>query len=576
MRKKSKLNLLSVLLLAAIMLVTACSKSNNGAESSQSASPSPSPSSTASGTASASAEPSASATSAERKPFTFTMNTDNPNMNWTSDVAKEITKRTGATIKWDIITGDFRTKMNVWLAAGDYPEVINIHDNTLQSYIQAKAVLDLTDLIKEHAPNIMKAFNNDLSLLQDQNDGKIYGLLQPPTQKATNLLEKGWLAIQTAVLKEAGYPQIKTLEDVHKIVADYMKKHPETGGGKTIGFSNFGEANQLFNNFDSAARLYAGFANTSTVVVDDQLNARVRFFEPGYTDFFKFLNQINKEGLFDPESLVQTQEQFTTKCNQGRVLVIFGGGSDCNASLENNNMSDHAYVWFDVVAPGAIKKVVKPTTEANRGGEMWLSITKNAKDPVRIIQFYDDMFKLENQILVGWGFEGKYYTVENGKRVVTDWLVDQYKTHPDTFWEDVGLGYARQMSANYGSGFTLSDGDFAMWQYSESWISKTTSPVVVDTLSKYGAKTQSDLLVKGEEKNYGRTAGKGTDEMKKFTTEAIAEWGKTLPKFILEKDPSKLDGIWQGLEKTLKEKGLDAYNQAATKIFQDAAKAMNK
>lgn len=576
MRKKSKLNLLSVLLLAAIMLVTACSKSNNGAESSQSASPSPSPSSTASGAASASGDPSPSATSAERKPFTFTMNTDNPNMNWTSDVAKEITKRTGATIKWDIITGDFRTKMNVWLAAGDYPEVINIHDNTLQSYIQAKAVLDLTDLIKEHAPNIMKAYNNDLSLLQDQNDGKIYGLLQPPTQKATNLLEKGWLAIQTAVLKEAGYPPIKSLEDVHKIVADYMKKHPETGGGKTIGFSNFGEANQLFNNFDSAARLYAGFANTSTVVVDDQLNARVRFFEPGYTDFFKFLNQINKEGLFDPESLVQTQEQFTTKCNQGRVLVIFGGGSDCNASLENNNMADHAYVWFDVVAPGAVKKVVKPTTEANRGGEMWLSITKNAKDPVRIIEFYDDMFKLENQILVGWGFEGKYYTVENGKRVVTDWLVDQYKTHPDTFWEDVGLGYARQMSANYGSGFTLSDGDFAMWQYSESWISKTTSPVVVDTLSKYGAKTQSDLLVKGEEKNYGRTAGKGTDEMKKFTTEAIAEWGKTLPKFILEKDPSKLDGIWQGLEKSLKEKGLDAYNQAATKIYQDAAKEMNK
>lgn len=570
MWKKSKFKLLSVVLLTASMLVTACSKNNTGAESSQSASPSP----TASGTASASADPSPSAP-AEKKPFTFTMNTDNPNMNWTSDVAKEITKRTGATIKWDIITGDFRTKMNVWLAAGDYPEVINIHDNTLQSYIQAKAVLDLTDLIKEHAPNIMKAYHDDLSLLQDKNDGKIYGLLQPPTDKVNDLTQKGWIAIQSAVLKEAGYPQIKTLDDVHKIVADYMKKNPEIGGGKTIGFSNFGEANMLFNNFDSAARQYAGFANTSGYYVDDQWNARYRFFEPGYTDFFKFLNQINKEGLFDPESLVQTQDQFTTKCNQGRVLVIFGGGSDCNASLESNNMADHSYVWFDIVAPGRTKMVATPVTYANRGGEMWLSITKNAKDPVRIIEFYDDMFKLENQILVGWGFEGKHYTVENGKRVVTDWLVDQYKTHPDTFWEDVGLGYARQMSTNYGAGFTLSDGDFAMWQFSESWISKTTSPVVVDTLAKYGAKTQADLLVKGVEKTYPRTAGKGTDEMKKFNTEAIAEWGKTLPKFILEKDPSKLDGIWQGLEKTLKDKGLDKINQAATQIFQEAAKEQN-
>jgi len=572
MWKKSKLKLLSVVLLTASMLVTACSKNNNGSGSSQSASPSPTASGTAS--ASASADPSPSAP-AEKQPFTFTMNTDNPNMNWSSDVAKEITKRTGATIKWDIITGDFRTKMNVWLAAGDYPEVINIHDNTLQSYIQAKAVLDLTDLIKEHAPNIMKAYHNDLSLLQDSNDGKIYGLLQPPTDKVVDLTQKGWIAIQSAVLKDAGYPQIKTLDDVRKIVADYMKKNPEIGGGKTIGFSNFGEANQLFNNFDSAARQYAGFANTSGYYVDDQWNARYRFFEPGYTDFFKFLNQINKEGLFDPESLVQTQDQFTTKCNQGRVLVIFGGGMDCNASLESNNMADHSYVWFDIVAPGKTKTVATPEKEARRGGEMWLSITKNAKDPVRIIEFYDDMFKLENQILVGWGFEGKHYTIENGKRVVTDWLVDQYKTHPDTFWEDVGLGYARQMSTNYGAGFTLSDGDFAMWQFSESWIQKTTSPVVVETLAKYGAKTQADLLVKGVERKYPRTAGKGTDEMKKFNTEAIAEWGKTLPKFILEKDPSKLDGIWQGLEKTLKDKGLDKVNETATKIFQDAAKEQN-
>ncbi|MFK7695146.1 hypothetical protein [Paenibacillus sp. HJGM_3] len=564
MWKRNKLNLLTAVLVTGSLLVTACSKSNTGEGSTQSPTPA------ATGTASP-----GPATPA-KTPFTFTMNTDNPIMNWTSDVAKEITKRTGATIKWDIITGDFRTKMNVWLAAGDFPEVVNIHDNTLQSYIQAKAVIDLTDLIKQHAPNIMKAYNNDLTLLKDKNDGKIYGLLQPPTKKVNDLTKKGWIGIQSAVLKDAGYPAIKTLDDVRNVVANYMKKYPEIGGGKTIGFSNYGSANQLFNIFDTAARSYGGFASTASVFVDDQWNARLRFFEPGYTDFFKFLNKVNGEGLFDPESLVQTPEQFATKCNQGRVLAIFGGGGDCNSTLEKNNMADRSYVWFDIVAPGKTKYEVKPTGEANRGGEMWLSITKNAKDPVRIIQFYDDMFKLENQILVGWGFEGKYYKVENGKRVVTDWLVDQYKTHPDTFWEDVGLGYARQMSTNYGAGFTLSDGDFAMWQFSESWISKTTSPVVVETLSKYGAKTQADLLVKSIERDYGSTAGKGTDEMKKFNTEAIAEYGKTLPKFILEKDASKLDGIWQGLEKTLKEKGLDKYNQASTEIYQAASKEIKK
>ncbi|MFC3802905.1 hypothetical protein [Cohnella sp. GCM10012308] len=576
MWKMKKHGLVSVLLLFGIV-ATACSNGNGNGNKGASQEASPSQSAAPSASASASASPSASGGEAAREPFTFTMNTDNPNINWNNEVAQEVTKRTGATIKWDVITGDFREKMNVWLAAGDYPEVINIHDNTLQSYIGAKAVLDLTDLIKTHAPNIMKAYNNDLSSLQ-QPDGKVYGLLQPPTQKVNNLTQAGWIAIQSAVLKEAGYPEIKTLDDVKKVTVDYMKKYPDIGGGKTIGFSNYGAANQLYNVFDTSARSYAGLPTTAQYFVDDQNNARLRFFEPGYTDFFKFLNQINKEGLFDPESLIQTQEQFTTKCSQGRVLVIFGGGGNCNGSLEQNNMADRTYINFDIVAPGKTKLAVKPSTYASRGGDMWLSITKNAKNPERIIQFYDDMFKLENQILVGWGIEGKYYTVENGKRTVTDWLIDEYKNRPNTFWEDLGMGYARPLSTNYASGFTLSDGDFAMYSFSESWISKNMNAVAIETLGKYGAKTSADLLVKGEEKDYqfAGSVAKWTDDIKTFNTEAIAEWGKTLPKFILEKDESKLDGIWQGLEKTLKGKGLDKQNQEVTAIYQEYLKSVGK
>jgi putative aldouronate transport system substrate-binding protein len=562
MWKNKRINLITAVLLIGSLAVTACSKSNSGSETTTS--PSPSASTTAS----------AAPTAPPKTPFTFTMNTDNPNINWTSEVAQEITKRTGATIKWDVITGDFRTKMNVWLAAGDYPEVVNIHDNTLQSYVTAKAVLDLTDLIKQHAPNIMKAYNNDLSQLQ-WSDGKIYGLLQPPTKKVVKLNDSGWIAIQAAVLKDAGYPQIKTLEDVETLVSNYMKKYPEIGGGKTIGFSNFGAANALYNVFDTAARAYAGFATNAQYFVDDQNNARLRFFEPGYTDVFKFFNKINQEGLFDPESLVQTQEQFTTKCNQGRVLVVIAG-TGCTSTLAKNGMEDRSYISFEIVAPGKTKMMVKPSLNASRGGDMWLSITKNAKDPVRIIQFYDDMFKLENQILVGWGIEGKYYKVENGKRVVTDWFIQQTKEHPDDYWEVLGIGYARPLSTNYASGFTLSDGDFANYSSSESWISKNMNKTQVDTLAKYNAKTMSDLLVKGTEKDYqfAPTIAKWTPEITKFNTEAIAEWGKALPKFILEKDASKLDGVWADLQKTLKDKGLDKQNADVTKIYQDYLKTV--
>ena len=46
--------------------------------------------------------------------------------------------------------------------------------------------------------------------------------------------------VQKAVLEEAGYPQIHTVDEYFQIIEDYMAKHPEIDGVKTTGFENFG------------------------------------------------------------------------------------------------------------------------------------------------------------------------------------------------------------------------------------------------------------------------------------------------------------------------------------------------
>ncbi|WP_127584591.1 extracellular solute-binding protein [Paenibacillus koleovorans] len=547
--KKFKLKAVGALAMTGIFALTACS---SGGTSSSSSSPSPSGSSS----------PTASATPV-KTPITFTMNTTVPTMNWDNDIAKEITKRTGGTIKWDVLTGDERQKMNVWLAAGDYPDVVTMWDDTYKAYADAKALVDLTDLIPKHAPNIMKAFNNDLSSLK-QPDGKIWALRGPTTTKVENLADKGWVHIQAAVLKEFNYPQIKTLEDVHKLVSDYIKKYPEIGGGKTIGFSNYGATNQLYNIFDTAARLYAGMPATAHVYIPDNEKPVLRAFGPGYTDVFKFFNQMNVAGLFDQESLVQTPEQFTAKCAQGRVLVVFAGGG-CTTNLVNAKMEDRSYISFDIVAPGRTKVVPTPSAATLRGADQWLGITKNAKDPVRILQFYDEMYKLENQILVGWGIEGKYYTIENGKRVVTDYVVTEIQKGGDA-WDRLGFSYPRPLMQMMQSGAYLSDGDFAKYSFSVSWNQKTMNATVRDTLAKYNAKTFVDMMVKPVQKDLPFSTTYYNDDMKKFTTDAIAEWSKVVPKMILESE-SKMEANWAALEKTLKDKGMDKFNADAEAAY---------
>ena len=45
------------------------------------------------------------------------------------------------------------------------------------------------------------------------------------------------MQIQNAVLKDLGYPEIKTLKDYENAIRTYKEKYPEINGQKTIGMS---------------------------------------------------------------------------------------------------------------------------------------------------------------------------------------------------------------------------------------------------------------------------------------------------------------------------------------------------
>jgi len=547
--RKSKWMSAIFILLAALLLASACSSKNNeGTASSES----PSASNT-------SAAPSESPTPAPLAPATFKMNTTNPLINWDNDVAKAITANTGVTMEWDIVTGDNTQRLNIWLAGGDYPDLVNLRDPELKSYKDANALVELTDLIQQHGPNILAAYNNDLKPLQDEN-GKVWALRAPPAKDIKNLGDKGWISIQAAVLADAGWPQIKTLDDVYNVVSSYAKKYPEISGGKTIGFSNFGNDNMLFNIFHTAAMGYAGLANFGPIAIDENKVAGMSFFQPHYTDLLKFFNKMNKEGLFDPESLLQNEEQFSAKCTQGRVLAVFGPGwaSGCTSGLNKGGMADRGYVTFDIVTDGVTKLTGAVTQATLNGTDFWVGITKNAKDPVRAVQFFNQMFEQKNQLLVNWGVEGKYYNVENGKRVVTDWLLKEFTTGDDG-WERTGMVYSRPLLGIMTGGAIGDDGDFAKYEFSESFIQSGLSKEILDALSHYNATTFADLMAPAKAVDFNFSNTFFTDEMKAFTKEAIAAWGQSLASYILEKDESKLDGIWSDLEKNLKNRGLDKF-----------------
>jgi putative aldouronate transport system substrate-binding protein len=499
----------------------------------------------------------------KREPVTYYINNENPNINWDNPVAEELTRRTGVTIKFDI-TPNEKEKLTVWLASGDYPELLNIWPDDVSRFAQAGALVDLTDLIPQHAPNIMKAFNNDLSSLKDPNDGRIYSISEPPLKKGERADTMGYFHVQFEVLKEAGYPKIETLDDLYEVITAYAKKHPEIADPdgnmqKTIGFTTFGGENQLFNQLDGAAKFYAGFQNATpfAYMVDDQYNAKIRLFEPGYTDYFKYLNKLNADGLLDQEAIIQTKGQMDAKCATGRVLALPGAPwvvNACNTALIENGMPERQFAHFDLTMPGAtiLDMEGAPTTKR-------LAITKNVKDPIRALQFIDDLFKLENQILIGWGIEGDYYTVVDGKRVPTESFIERFKKERH---DPLGLSYP-PIFLTPRFGYLLEDGDYSNFEWTAEFVNAFYTEETHEVLAKYGAKTWADLTRKPD-KHIPVTWGTPPEEALSIQQNIVPEYNKAATKAIMESDASKIDAIWAEYHDYLKGIGLDKLEQLIT------------
>ncbi|MBP5358371.1 MAG: hypothetical protein J6Y69_04200, partial [Treponema sp.] len=141
---------------------------------------------------------------------------DNPTYKW-------IEEKFGVTFSWDILVGDKDQKIGVLIASDDLPDMVEVDSEKFQG---AGKLRDLKPLVEQYAPNLKKHYANDWMKMIDQDsekdaNGKIvnehiyslpnYGVYDgAPSDTYYN--QNGWW-IQKAVLKEFGYPKIKTIDE---------------------------------------------------------------------------------------------------------------------------------------------------------------------------------------------------------------------------------------------------------------------------------------------------------------------------------------------------------------------------
>lgn len=353
-------------------------------------------------------------TAQELKTFTVFMGEPLPDYPGSTIIGDIIRKETGVKLEREYLVGDLETKVGLMIASGEYPDMA-IAAHFTSKLKDAGILIPLNDLIEKHAPNIKRLYAKHLEMLK-QEDGNIYWLpIQaiPYGADSSRYPELGFF-ISKKVLKEAGYPVVKTLDQYFELIENYVKKHPTIDGKKTIGYVTLFDSWRSFATTNVPQHLM-GYPNEGEFVpVLEAGKFTVRQYHTSYAAkaYYRKLNEMYNKGIVDKETFVLNFDQYTEKLSSGRVLGTFNQYWQVQTAQDILLRDDpeSIFIPFPVVLDEVVEEYQRdiPYIQSTQG----MGITTACKDPVGAIKYLDYLIKEETQRLIQWGIEGEHYEVD--------------------------------------------------------------------------------------------------------------------------------------------------------------------
>jgi putative aldouronate transport system substrate-binding protein len=515
-------------------------------------------------------------TAGTTSPVTFTLFTVDAteDMLFDDPVAKKITETTGVTLTVDHPVGGDQQSIPLMIASGQYPDLIYAKGD-LTMLIEAGAVIPLDDLIERKGGYIKELYGDQLVRLRNSTqDPRIYTVGTYGVKTAVWSTD-GSMQLQHAVLKELGYPPMKTLADYEAAVKAYMRKYPTINGQKTIGLSLLIDTWQWYIDLSNPSGFLIGYPDDGQWIVDQEtLQAQYKFLHHDALLFYKWLNRIHAEGVLDPESFTQKEDVWKAKIASGRVLGLsypLWGYSDARTSLVGDGMTERTYAYLPITIDD---RFVSPMLKDYGFGGGWgIAISSMCKDPERAFEFLDWLCSEEAQVLINWGIKDVNYEIVNGKRIVPDAEQRWADTDPD-YSKKTGIGRWAYPFPQRGAGWIDSTGNYITRDSPET-IKKNYLPVEKETLAAYGVEMWIDLFPSTESLGISKHGQAWQYTLPPDVNAKVAEADEyiknALANIVLGK-PEDFDAAWENITQNLRRMGIEEANQALTGMIQDKIK----
>jgi len=413
--------------------------------------------------------------------------------NFEGAVSRVITQETGVTLKYRFAVGDATEQVVLMIADRSYPDFVFARSMS-NTFIDAGAYLDISDFIDQYGDNIKVMFGDAYQYLV-QPDGSVLFI---GTRSAADIPQDpaAGFQLQVAALREQGWPEVRTIDQWADVIRNYVAANPTIDGQPTIGYTiTFDEGWRHFITLINPSLRSVGVADDGNYKVDPiTLEVQYAYAIPELKEYYRIINQLNHEGLMDPDSWTQTIDEYLAKIASGRVVGLsdsywqYEAGQGvliADGKFEQTYVSFPATMSRDILHPD-----YRQTAYVPQNG---VGITDNCSDPARAVRFMDYLCREETQILLSWGIEGVHWEIRDGQRKLTAQEMHDTMTGGDPHAIATAIGFHNYPLPNAGekldrNGYQMNrraDGEIRAAGYNQS---------IKDAMAAYDVETMRDLF----------------------------------------------------------------------------------
>lgn len=335
-------------------------------------------------------------------------------------VLGELERRTG--LSFDVTAGNYidgSTEVNLLIASGSYPDIINhadLYSAGMEAALEQEIIIDLYDRIMNDMPNLLaslKAYDVDAIKQMTTVSGRIGAFPQIHQEPYVDSFAIGY---NLDVMEELQLDTPATFDEFHDVLTEV-----KTQKGLQYGLSNQGADAALMQGmnlpvFGSRGTGIEGFRVVDGVVEYGATTEEMRAYLEMMTQWFR-------EGLIYSDFMSYEDFQQTNMVAAG---TLFGNGSINAQTLgeaANNGVRVTAIPYLTEHEGDEIK--LKGSGEIVRS-QAWSVSTAASEETVDLIcQLVDCIFSEEGTLLFNYGVEGEGFTLdENGEPQWSDLVMN--------------------------------------------------------------------------------------------------------------------------------------------------------